>query len=104
VQSPPQSVVRVHEGQGYRAFGEAEYSALPKFTNGGAIISTAGTIIGSPASAFATGYRPALAVNPGFWPRKLGFAPDWPLEGGVSCELVSENAKFLTIRSSVARQ
>ena len=33
-------------------------------------------------------------------PPKARFAPDSPLEGGVSCELVSENAKFPASREN----
>jgi hypothetical protein len=48
-------------GRGCRTFREVEDSALPQITNGAAIDSAAGTIIGSPPQpsrqAIATPYR-----------------------------------------------
>ena len=50
---PEEFVRRVTGGEGKAVehSAKAEYSALPQITNGEAITSTNGTIIGSPASA-----------------------------------------------------
>jgi hypothetical protein len=48
-------------GQGCRAFGEAEYSALPQITNGEAIISASEAITDSIAPAFATANRDPIS-------------------------------------------